>query len=125
MLRKAALRFWGGRAALFALLLQLAFSAGHVHPEDFAALWSGPADAVTAVSRAPDSIPDPPPLPGVEDDGCPICVSLQMLAVAVPVLPFQLPLRLLPTGSVPRQPAEQRPSTIAFGLFQSRAPPLV
>ena len=124
MLRRAALRLWGGRAALFALWLQLAFSAGHAHPEDFAGFWSGPADAVTAISRAHDSVPVQP-VPGLDDDGCPICTSLQMLAVAVPVLPFQLPQRLLPTGGILHQPAEQRPAEIAFGLFQSRAPPLV
>ncbi len=124
MLRKAALRLWGGRAALVALLLQFAFSVGHAHPEDYAAFWSGPADAVTAISRAHDSVPIQP-VPGLDDDGCPICTSLQMLAVAVPVLPFQLPQRVLPTGGAVRQPTEQRPAEIAFGLFQSRAPPRV
>ena len=124
MLRQAALRFWGGRAAFLALWLQLAFSAGHVHPGDFAALWSGPADAVTAVSRADGTVPVQPQ-PGLDDDGCPICISLQMLATAVPVLPFQLPRPLRPEGGVERQPEEQRPSAIAFGLFQSRAPPQI
>jgi hypothetical protein len=113
---------------LFALLLQLSLSFGHVHardvlgPRSLAATSAGVEAAVTKSSSATgqDQIPS-----GLPDDNCPICTTMQMAA----------------SGLLPAPPSIAGPAEFAqvsrqalieefnFGvtrriLFQTRAPPL-
>jgi hypothetical protein len=131
MLRSAKLRLWGGRIAVFALWLQLAVSAGHMHPEELfgpAGLLVGQQHGAVAHQSAERDRPDPSstdPQSGAVDDVCAICAAMQMVAVAVPPLPFQLRAPLTPAGALAPAGGRELPNTAPFRLFQSRAPPSV
>ena len=96
MLRSLGLLRWGGRAAFFALWLQLALTAGHMHPEDL----FGPSGGLVlhdhgarhqeTLSRDRSGSSPGDAQPSLDTDVCAICAAMQMVAVAVPPLPFRL-----------------------------------
>jgi Protein of unknown function (DUF2946) len=114
---------FGTWLALFALVLQLAVSFGHVHLEGIAG--ADPARVASATGGHALHAPlAPQPGTGGQDDYCPICASVYLTAnsfvPAAPVLPLPSVSRLVehfdhtaPVFVAPRRPA-----------FQSRAPPL-
>jgi hypothetical protein len=122
MLQRARLRRWGGWTAAFALWLQLVLSAGHMHAEDLRAgsRLDGPSlSAAIAGTSAAGPEFDP------EHDGCAICVTMYMVATAVPPPLLQAaPPGLMP-GSFALPVPQLLPEAAPFRLFQSRAPPFV
>jgi hypothetical protein len=113
---------------IFALLLQLFASFGHVHTRDLLtprALASAAAQVQTALSKS-ESAPGQEQIPGsLPDDDCPICMTMHMAA----------------SGLVPVPPSVAGPAEFAqvlhlaffeefsLGLtrhilFQTRAPPI-
>jgi hypothetical protein len=122
MLRNAWLRLWGGRAAVFALCLQLALSAGHLHSEgQFGPKSSAPqADAFQADRR--DAAPTVP-LSGPAEDACAICLAMQMVASALPPLLYRLPIPAGPAEILLPAAVHLLPVALTFPPFQPRAPP--
>jgi hypothetical protein len=128
LLRSGKLRFWGGRLAVFAFWLQLAMSTGHMHPEDVLGRAPHPTSqgqSVEAVWPDRDAPSSADPHAGLDGDGCAICAAMHMVAAAVPPLPFELRVPLIPVGALAPSGARQPPAATSFRLFQSRAPPLV
>jgi hypothetical protein len=123
MLRNAWLRLWGGRAAVFALCLQLALSAGHMHPEG---LFGATASDVQAGSLHADRHDHAPaaPVSGPAEDACAICLAMQMVASALPPLLYRLPVPSGPAEIVLPAAARLLPAALAFPPFQPRAPPV-
>jgi hypothetical protein len=78
---------WGSYLALFALVVQLALSFGHVHLEGGAPV-SGHASALFAVhpSNASAAAVDPAgkEFPALADDHCPICTLIHLAGTLVP-----------------------------------------
>src|SRR5262245_62047887 len=85
---------WGSYLALFALVVQLALSFGHVHLEGGAPV-SGHASALFAVhpSNASAAAVDPADkeFPALADDHCPICTLIHLAGTLVPATAPALP----------------------------------
>ncbi|MGB8842853.1 MAG: DUF2946 family protein [Aliidongia sp.] len=127
MLRSRRLRDWGARLAAFALLLQLAISAGHMHPQDvFGSLGHpiAPGHGASWLQSGAGHAPTGTPA-DADGDQCAICAAMQLVATAVPPPPFLLSVPFDPIG--PSRPAGDHllPDATSFRLFQSRAPPFV
>jgi hypothetical protein len=108
---------FGARAALFALVVQLALSFGHFHA--IAAKTIAPSIQSTQQLPAPGHDQDRHP-----DDLCAICATIALASTAVAATPPALPIP--PTFEL-----TARPATATFAVprttraaFQSRAPPL-
>ena len=122
MLQRARLKRWGGWAAAFALSLQLVLSAGHMHQED---LRAGPRLDGPSLSAAVAGTSGADPQFDPEHDGCAICVTMYMVATAVPPPLLQAaPPGLTHAGFALPVP-QLLPKAAPFRLFQSRAPPFV
>jgi hypothetical protein len=115
---------------LFALLLQLALSFGHIHPETLrpalASLSGSPAQHTAGkdVATVPDDQKQSPG--GNPEDDCLICLTMHMAAAGAQPSP--------PLLFVPVQFSEVLPPNIVekflfrvprHTLFQTRAPPIV
>lgn len=112
--------------ALFALAVQIVLSCGHMHRDDLGLpplpvshgtqITSGTTSAAVG-SADQDHHPS-------SDDYCPICVSVGLVATALPSLPPVLvepvPMRRERLSEAP----VQRPSTQIWRSFQARAPPV-
>jgi Protein of unknown function (DUF2946) len=111
--------------ALFALAVQIVLSCGHMHRDDLGLsplpvshgtqITSGTTSAAVG-SADQDHHP-------ASDDYCPICVSVGLVATALPSLP---PVLVEPVSMRRERPSEtpvQRPSTQIWRSFQARAPP--
>jgi hypothetical protein len=114
---------------MFAFWLQLAVSAGHMHPEDvFGRLGhpiaQGQAATLLDTDRQDGNAPAEPHS-GALGDVCAICAAMQMVAAGVPPVPFLLQVRLAPIGRLTASRAGGLPQAAPFRLFQSRAPPFV
>jgi hypothetical protein len=84
---------WGSYLALFALVVQLALSFGHVHLEGGAPV-SGHASALFAVhpSNAAAAVdPAGKQFPALADDHCPICTLIHLAGTLVPATAPALP----------------------------------
>jgi hypothetical protein len=129
--RESAARRWGGggrrfRAwlACFSLLLQIAATAGHFHPEDFAFIAAGQAAmAATAVQGTPAQPGGQPTLPAHDD--CSLCFSLQLVGASAPpaLVVLAAPGDVQGTPVLPL--ATWRLASPAHVLFHTRAPPIV
>lgn len=110
--------------AMFAMLLQIVLCLGHIHLHD---LGSHPAgrDAVApmAVSLADQPLERPQPGDLPEEDNCPLCMIMHMVASgAMPMAP----VLAQPTdfGSVTGFPVIRLDlSSPRYASFQTRAPP--
>ena len=108
---------------LFALVLQLVLSFGHVHARELMAPRAFAAGAVVSKSS---STPAQGQIPsGLPEDDCPICATMHMAASALP------PVSPSMAGPVGFAKVLQRTSLEAFSLgvtrhilFQTRAPPI-
>jgi hypothetical protein len=118
----------GARLALFALALQMVVAFGHLHRDDLG-LPPLPATAADHAHTAAATTPAPAPAhdnqqPASDDDYCPICASMVLIATAMPALP---PVLIVPTAlRHPWQveiPAQAVPTPLALS-FRARAPPL-
>ena len=93
---------WGSYLALFALVVQLALSFGHVHLEGGAPV-SGYTSALFAVhpANAAAAAVDPAgkEFPALADDHCPICTLIHLASALVPATAPALP-RLAVFGGV-------------------------
>src|SRR5262245_50865456 len=119
---------WGSYLALFALVVQLALSFGHVHLEGGAPV-SGHAPALFAVHPASAAAAAVDPagkeFPALADDHCPICTLIHLAGALVPATAPTLP-QLAVFGRVPFVAA------VEFDLINphyysplgARAPPL-
>src|SRR5262245_59101175 len=84
---------WGSYLALFALVVQLALSFGHVHLEGGAPV-AGHASALFAVhpSNAAAAVdPAGNEYPALADDHCPICTLINLTGTLVPATTPALP----------------------------------
>jgi hypothetical protein len=85
---------WGSYLALFALVVQLALSFGHVHLEGGTPIV-GHASALFAVhpSNAAAAAVDPAgkEFPALADDHCPICALIHLASALVPAAAPTLP----------------------------------
>jgi hypothetical protein len=118
-----SIRRLGAGLGLFALLLQLSLSFGHIHADDLLPrALAGVADHVAGKAQAPAKDPDGQP-PANHDD-CPICAVMHLAGtIVLPGAPsLSLPTQFTPTYfpssdfayvSVPRRLP-----------FQTRAPPI-
>lgn len=112
----------GAAVAAFAMLLQLGLSFGHAH--DLTLHRQGAEGAATTVSSEPDKPSDhsqPAELP--DEDGCPICITIHMVAGgALPVSPA---VALRADFNRVGQSALVQFDLIArrHAFFQTRAPP--
>jgi hypothetical protein len=113
------------RLALFALVLQMAASFGHLHRDE---LGLSPRSFGTqfGVANVTSALAAPAPhdhYPST-DDYCPICATAALVAAAVPSLP---PVLLIPlrAGCACQPPMGTRSlsSNVAHS-FQARAPPI-
>jgi hypothetical protein len=129
MLRNRKLRCWGARWAFFAFWLQLAVSAGHMHPEDVFGPLGHPvvagqgATLLEADWQNGNASGDPHS--GAVGDICAICATMQIVAAAVPPVPFLLQAPIGPIGMVAVTDRRGLPQAALFRLFQPRAPPFV
>jgi hypothetical protein len=93
---------WGSYLALFALVVQLALSFGHVHVEGGAPV-SGHASALFAVhpSNAAAAVDlAGKEFPALADDHCPICALIHLASALVPAAAPTLPQRAV-FGRIP------------------------
>jgi hypothetical protein len=118
----------GAHLALFALALQMALSFGHVHLDDLGLPPLAGTDPtqiafVAASGSAPPAGHHHQPAP--DDDYCPICASIAVLATWMPALPPVLvspePIRRV-WGPV--DALHISPTQISLS-FRARAPPVV
>jgi hypothetical protein len=108
---------------LFALVLQLVRSFGHIHDRD---LMTPRAFAVVAAVGKSSQPPGQEQIPsGLPDDDCPICATMHIAASGLPPVPPSI------AGPVNFAQALHRTSLESFRLgvtrhilFQTRAPPI-
>jgi hypothetical protein len=106
--------------ALFSLFLQLWISAGHFHPEDFAA-FTGATQAADALRASTDS--GTQPSGALLHNECALCLSVQNAGSAA-LADAASPDRPALLGRVALEPIAALPRTLpAHLLFQTRAPP--
>jgi hypothetical protein len=118
-----SLRRFGAGLGLFALLLQLALSFAHVHPDDLLGA-SAAGISQKAAGKALADHGQQPQAPGAPHDDCPIC-SVMHLAGTI-VLPDP-PAVAVPTAfTVAAFVADDRDTIVVTPRrlpFQTRAPP--
>jgi hypothetical protein len=110
--------------ALFALVVQMVLSFGHLHRDDLGLPPLPTADQArinvdSSGASAPQHHNQKP------DDYCPICASMALIATAVPCLP---PAMIVPEPiqHVWSEPASAATVTLDVTLsFRARAPPMV
>jgi hypothetical protein len=115
---------------LFALLLQLAVSFGHVHTEGLqAAIAAAGSHGSNISSRNAATAPsDQQQAPGHRDseDDCPICMVLHMAATGLQPIPPAVFAPVEFSEIIPRIFIQQFELRAPRGLlFQTRAPPVV
>jgi hypothetical protein len=123
MRRFRSIRRFGAGLGLFALLLQLALSFAHVHPEDLLPrAFAGFADHITGKASLPGPSQDHQ-APGSQHDDCPICAVMHLAGtIVVPeapslALPTQFTTTSFAANDVSYVPIPRRLP------FQTRAPP--
>jgi DUF2946 family protein len=84
---------WGSYLALFALVVQLALSFGHVHLEGGAPVSGASALFAVHPSNASAAAVDPAgkETPALADDCCPICTLIHLASALVPASALALP----------------------------------
>jgi hypothetical protein len=106
----------GARAALFALVVQLAFSFGHFH-----AITAQAAPSIQSTQQLPTPSPDSDQHP---DDFCAICAVIALAGTAMAAGPPALPTPQAFEFTHPPLDATFVHVRSARAAFQSRAPPL-
>jgi len=117
-----SLRRFGAALGLFALLLQLAMSFGHVHPDDLFASASGASGQVADQVQAGGGGADRH-APGAPHDDCPICAAMHLAGTIV--MP-EAPVLAVPTRFTAAHfaTADLAQLFVPGRLpFQTRAPP--
>jgi hypothetical protein len=82
MRRLRSIRRLGAGLGLFALLLQLALSFGHVHPEDLPGVSAASTAAVAGKVQSANPAQDRH-TPGTPHDDCPICAAMHLAGTIV------------------------------------------
>jgi hypothetical protein len=123
MLRGRWVRSWGVGWALFAFLLQLGLSAGHLHAKDV----FGPLGHAVTIGHGLVQIEVPVGPRGgdpadLDEDGCALCAVMHLVDSAVPPLPW---IVLGPAApSAPVSPGTAQIVRLrSLQPFQPRAPP--
>jgi Protein of unknown function (DUF2946) len=124
MRRLRSIRRFGAGLGLFALLLQLALSFDHVHPEDLlGASATGIAEKVAGKAQ-PARTEQNRHVPGAPHDDCPICAVMHLAGtIVLPAppglaLPSQFTVAVFSTDDLVAVVVPRRPP------FQTRAPPI-
>jgi hypothetical protein len=111
------------RLSLFALMLQMAVSFGHMHADDLGLQTLGTVHQLPFSSGQSPAAPSKQNNSSAPDDYCPICASMALLATGIPSLP---PILTVP-GTIARVWVATTP---IYGVtpritlsFQARAPP--
>ena len=118
-----SIRRFGAGLGLFALLLQLALSFGHVHPEDLGASAAGIVDKIAGKAQ-PASPAQDRHAPGAPHDDCPICAVMHLAGtIVLPdppalALPTQFTVAVFSTDDLIAVVVPRRLP------FQTRAPPI-
>jgi DUF2946 family protein len=122
MRRLRSIRRFGASLGLFALLLQLALSFGHVHPEDLLGASAAGLASEIAGKAQPATDPDRH-APGAPHDDCPICSVMHLTGTIV--LPEPPALALATQFTVAVFFADDLVSVVIPRRlpFQTRAPP--
>ncbi len=112
--------------AILSLLVQLAATAGHFHPEDFASVADKGGAAALAASGGEGRAGSPqggqPGAPAHDD--CSLCFSLQLVGAAALPGPVALPVPSGRGAETLTYLREIRRSAAPHLLFQTRAPPI-
>jgi hypothetical protein len=118
----------GARFALFALAVQMVLSFGHVHLDDLGLPPLAGTDSTQIALVAASGSATPAGhhhQPASDDDYCPICASMAVLATWMPALPPVLvspePMRRV---WAPVAALYISPTQISLS-FQARAPPVI
>lgn len=118
-----SLRRFGAALGLFALLLQLALSFAHIHPEDLLGASAAEISAKAAGKALTDRDQNRH-APGAPHDDCPICAVMHLAGTIVLPAP---PALAVPTEFVVAGFSADDPVTITVVPrrlpFQTRAPP--
>jgi hypothetical protein len=116
------LRQLGARLALFALLVQLAVSFGHVHVPGAV---SGRTPALAGLQTSGKTLPGENQVPaGVPDDDCPICAVMHLVASGLlPVLAWIFVAAKFTEIARKLFLDPFNPGFARHVLFQTRAPP--
>jgi Protein of unknown function (DUF2946) len=112
--------------ALFALAVQIVLSFGHMHRDDLGLSPLPVSDGIQVASvmtRAPVGSADQGHHPA-SNDYCPICVSVGLVATALPSLPPVPVEPVLVRRERLSETSVQRPSIQIWRSFQARAPPV-
>ena len=123
MRRLRSIRRFGAGLGLFALLLQLALSFGHVHPEDLFGASAAGIEKVAGKAQ-PASPAQDRHTPGAPHDDCPICAVMHLAGtIVLPdapalALPTQFTVAAFSTDDLVALVVPRRPP------FQTRAPPI-
>jgi hypothetical protein len=125
--RGIAIHRGGAWLALFALVVQLVLSFGHIHQSDFFPL--GGSTGTSAGSglglRSADTAPIPLGKPGLALDDCAICATMHMMGSSALPAPITVAGPTI-LGRPSLAAVEAFVLTAApYLLFQTRAPPLV
>ena len=118
-----SIRRFGAGLGLFALLVQLALSFSHIHPEDL--LGASAAGIEAAAGSAQPAGPDQERHPaGAPHDDCPICAVMHLAGTII--LPDPPALAVPAQFTVAVFPADDLVSIVIPRRlpFQTRAPPL-
>jgi hypothetical protein len=115
----------GAWLALCALLLQLALSFGHIHPEDVVGFGLDASAAKHLVTGAepPSTGSDDHGTPASAHDECSICATMQLAGALLLPVPPAIALVGIVDRRLSVPPAECAPAAARYCLFQSRAPP--
>ena len=123
MHRLRSIRRFGAGLGLFALLLQLALSFGHVHAEDLLGASAAGIEKVAGKALPSSPAQDRHP-PGAPHDDCPICAVMHLAGtIVLPdapalALPTQFTVAVFSTDDLVAVVVPRRPP------FQTRAPPI-
>ncbi len=112
----------GAYVALFALLLQLFLSFGHIHADGLVAGHGGPVSVAGVPSENP-ATPDDPASDGLAHHACAICASMALAGTLVLPTPAAVPM---PTVcSTNNDESFSTPVLLArpFVLFLTTGPP--
>ena len=106
--------------ALFAVLVQLIASFGHLHPEDYNFLLTGHHATVVSTDTGPWHNSSAAIAP---DTDCAICASAMLLGSSALPDAFVLPAPSVTASAQPTTGDELRLTPPPHSLFSTRAPP--
>jgi Protein of unknown function (DUF2946) len=121
--RSRSTRRFGAGLGLFALMLQLALSFGHIHADDLVPRSAADLAGAVVLNQAKPGLAHDEQAPGPAHDDCPICAVMHLAGTIVVPSP---PTLVLPTARAAAPPPSlTAPFVLAArrSPFRTRAPP--